>query len=45
VEKPVGSYRGSFAVVELGYPDNRLLATLIVARPPLSFSHNHIGPF
>jgi hypothetical protein len=32
------------AVVELGYPDNRLLATLIAARS-LPFSHNSIGLF
>ena len=45
VEKPIGHPRGSLAIVELGYPDNRLVATLIVRRPPLPFSHNHIGLF
>lgn len=45
VEDPLGRAEGSLAVVELSYPDNRLLATLIVARPPLSFGHSHIGLF
>jgi hypothetical protein len=43
VEKPVGRYRGTLAVVELAYPSHRLLATLLVARPPLPFGHTHIG--
>jgi len=45
VEKHVGRQRGTLAVVELGYPDNRLLATLVVARQPLPFSHSSIGLF
>jgi hypothetical protein len=45
VENPVGRYQGSLAIVELSYPHSRLLATLIVARPPLPFAHNSIGLF
>jgi hypothetical protein len=45
VEKPVGRSLGSLAIVELGYPDNRLVATLIVHHPPLPFTHSHIGLF
>jgi hypothetical protein len=43
VSKPVGRNKGKLAVVELEYPDNRLLATLVVARPSVRFGHSHIG--
>lgn len=43
VSQPVGQGKGGQAVVELAYPDNRLVATLIVARPPVPFGHSHIG--
>jgi hypothetical protein len=42
VERPIGEQAGHLAVVELGYPHRRLLATLLVARPPLSFGHYHL---
>ncbi len=45
VDKPIGRLHGTLAVVELGSPGSRLLATLIVSRPPLPFGHNHIGLF
>ncbi len=45
VDKPIGRLHGTLAVVELGSPGNRLLATLIIGRPPLPFGHNHIGLF
>jgi hypothetical protein len=43
VSKPVGRREGRLAVVELSYPQSRLLATLIVSRPPFTFGHSHIG--
>jgi hypothetical protein len=43
VQDPVGQKSGRVAVVEVEYPDNRLLATLVAARPPLHFGHSHIG--
>jgi len=45
VSLPVGHPRGRLAVVELEYPDNRLLATLLVAGLPVHFGHSHIGVF
>jgi len=42
VERPIGAPSGVLAVVELGYPRRRLLATLLVTRPPLPFGHYHI---
>jgi hypothetical protein len=42
VEQPIGASSGDLAVVELGYPRRRLLATLLVTRPPLPFGHPHI---
>ncbi|MDA8316072.1 MAG: hypothetical protein M0010_13025 [Actinomycetota bacterium] len=42
VERPIGAPSGDLAVVELGYPRRRLLATLLVTRPPLPFGHYHI---
>ena len=42
VERPIGAPLGDLAVVELGYPRRRLLATLLVTRPPLPFGHSHI---
>jgi hypothetical protein len=43
VAQPIGRSEGRVAVVELAYPDNRLLATLLIARPPLAFGHSHLG--
>lgn len=43
VSKPIGRTAGRLAVVELEYPDNRLVATLLIARPPLPFGHPHLG--
>jgi hypothetical protein len=45
VRHPVGRASGHLAIVEIEYPDKRLLATLILRRAPLSFGHNHIGLF
>jgi hypothetical protein len=42
VDHPVGHATGHLAVVELGYPSKRLLATLIVRRLPLPFGHPHL---
>lgn len=42
VASPIGEQEGNFAVVELGYPARRLLATLIVRHPPLPFGHYHL---
>lgn len=39
----LGDATGRLAVVELAYPGNRLLATLLVAHPPLPFGHSHIA--
>lgn len=41
VSHPIGQRSGRLAVVEEGYPDRRLLATLLIARLPLSFGHYH----
>jgi hypothetical protein len=43
VERPAGSPSGPVAVVELAYPTQRLLVTLILARAPLHFGHSHFG--
>lgn len=43
VERPIGRPTGRLAVVELTYPASRLIATLLVRHPPLSFGHSHIG--
>jgi hypothetical protein len=43
VVHPVGRERGHLAVVELVYPGDRLVATLLISRPPLHFGHSHIG--
>ncbi|MHB8220934.1 MAG: hypothetical protein ACYDHU_11545 [Acidimicrobiales bacterium] len=43
VSRPIGHDHGRLAVVELAYPGDQLLATLLVARPPLSFGHTHLG--
>jgi hypothetical protein len=45
VSRPIGQPQGQLAVVEIEYPDNHLLATLIVAHPPLPFGHSHLGLF
>jgi len=42
VDRPVGRVAGLLAVVELGYPDRRLLATLVAIRPPVPFGHYHL---
>ncbi|MDA8076080.1 MAG: hypothetical protein M0Z40_12785 [Actinomycetota bacterium] len=42
VAHPIGAPSGDLAVVELGFPGRRLLATLLVTRPPLPFGHYHI---
>lgn len=41
VEHPIGRPGGRVAVVELGYPSKRQLATLLVRRLPLPFGHPH----
>ena len=43
VTAPVGEPTGRLAVVALRYPDNRVLATLLVPHPPFAFGHSHIG--
>ena len=45
VTDPVGKASGDVAVVELGYPDHRVLGTLVLIRQPLPFGHSHILPF
>lgn len=42
VRRPAGQVEGDLAVVELGYPDGRLLRTLLITRQPLPFGHSHI---
>lgn len=42
VEHPMGRPAGHLAVVELGYPSKRQLATLLVRRLPLPFGHPHV---
>ncbi|MGH8980655.1 MAG: hypothetical protein ACRDWE_06495 [Acidimicrobiales bacterium] len=42
VASATGDPSGDFAVVELGYPDRRLLATLLVPTAPLPFGHPHL---
>lgn len=41
VADPIGHSSGGLAVVELGYPDHRVMATLVTARPPFEFGHSH----
>lgn len=43
VERPVGRPAGRLAVVEISYPKGRVIATLVVRHPPLTFGHSHIG--
>jgi hypothetical protein len=43
VRHGIGRATGRLAIVEIEFPDKRLLATLILRRAPLSFGHNHIG--
>ena len=43
VQSPAGQAQGDLAVVELGYPDHRLLRTLVITRQPLPFGHSHIS--
>lgn len=42
VERPIGRTAGPLAVVELGYPHRRLLATLLASRLPVPFGHYHL---
>ncbi|MGH9089328.1 MAG: hypothetical protein ACRDYZ_14670 [Acidimicrobiales bacterium] len=42
VADPAGAAAGNLAVVEVGYPDHRVLATFLAARQPLPFGHSHI---
>jgi hypothetical protein len=42
VARPIGDAIGNLAVVEFGYPDRRLLATLLVRHAPLPFGHYHL---
>ena len=41
VTDPVGRPSGGLAVVELGYPDHRVVATLLTRRQPFEFGHSH----
>lgn len=43
VQRPVGHGTGRLAVVELAYPNGRVLVTLIAHHLPLPFGHTHIG--
>jgi hypothetical protein len=43
VSKPVGRSAGKLVVVVTTTPANRLLGTMIVARPPLHFGHGHFA--
>jgi hypothetical protein len=38
-----GASSGRLAVVVLEYPDSRLLGTVLFVRPPVRFSHPHLG--
>ena len=42
VDRPIGAPTGNLAVVELGYPGRKLLATLLVTHAPLPFGHYHL---
>ena len=42
VLRPTGQAAGDLAVVELGYPDHRVLQTLLLTRQPVPFGHSHI---
>jgi len=42
VQRPMGRLRGTVAVVVLRYPDNRVLATVILRRPEIHFGHPHL---
>ena len=42
VQRPIGKTVGHLAVVELDYPNRKLLATLLVRRPPVPFGHYHL---
>jgi hypothetical protein len=43
VSEPHGRSTGQVAIVVLTRPSNRLLASVILQRLPLRFSHSHIG--
>jgi uncharacterized protein YceK len=40
--RPVGRSSGHLAIVELDYPGNQVLATLLVPHVPLGFGHTHL---
>jgi hypothetical protein len=42
VSGPVGRRAGHIAVVELSYPEKRLLATMLLRHPPIPFGHTRI---
>jgi hypothetical protein len=42
VTAPQGRSQGGFAVVVLSYPDNHVLGTVILRRPPVDFGHSHL---
>jgi hypothetical protein len=42
VSRAIGDTTGRVAVVELTYPGKRVLATLLLSRPPIPFGHFHI---
>ncbi|MDA8359306.1 MAG: hypothetical protein M0Z95_24065 [Actinomycetota bacterium] len=42
VDRPIGHPAGHIAVVELEYPGNRVVATLLVTRAPIRFGHSHL---
>ncbi|MHB1712833.1 MAG: hypothetical protein ACYCV7_15780 [Acidimicrobiales bacterium] len=44
VARPAATLKGRYAVVVLTTPGRRLLATFVLARLPLRFSHQIIGP-
>ena len=43
VTAPIGRSTGRVAVVEVTYPENRVLGTLLVGRSEVPFGHSHIG--
>lgn len=43
VAKPHGDVSGHLAVVIVEAPTNELLGTVILHRPPLRFTHTHVG--
>jgi hypothetical protein len=43
VAKPLGRSHGHLAVVVVDSSNQRLLATVIIAKPPIQFGHPHMG--